>query len=225
MSEVSLNSPPEIHKETVVTSSLASVDGNSPCNGQAGQAMPRSGPDRVHASHLATPESDKAFGMSAIFGPLFSHSSPSADLQRRLENRLRALLDVNGSPEYELTWKESDMPSGPPICRLRASARYTFASSCGGWPTVRANDCQPICWKRARMIARGIRRFRKNGGERNLNDFAGAWWIRTYGEELPNPHPVLNPLFCLVKLLGIPIELAKLGPQVTRSSRRSGRCS
>lgn len=68
-------------------------------------------------------------------GPLFNASSPSADLQRCLESRLRARMDVNGSPEYELTWKEWDMPSGLPICALRASGRRTSGKGFTGWPT------------------------------------------------------------------------------------------
>jgi len=49
-------------------------------------------------------------------------------------------LDVNGSPEYALTWKEWDMPSGPPICALRASARRTSDSGFTGWPTPKAQE-------------------------------------------------------------------------------------
>ena len=50
------------------------------------------------------------------------------------------LLDVNGSPEYELTWSSWAMPVGPPICRLRASARRTSANGFGGWPTATQSD-------------------------------------------------------------------------------------
>src|SRR5690606_2873325 len=45
-----------------------------------------------------------------------------------------------GSPEYALTWKHWDMPSGPPICALRASGRRTSDSDCSGWPTPVAKD-------------------------------------------------------------------------------------
>ena len=44
-------------------------------------------------------------------------------------------MGANGSPEYALTWSTWDMPAGPPICRLRASARRTSDNGCGGWPT------------------------------------------------------------------------------------------
>jgi len=52
-----------------------------------------------------------------------------------LASRLRLALDVHGSPEYALTWKTWDMPSGPPICALRASGRRTSDSGYSGWPT------------------------------------------------------------------------------------------
>ena len=65
----------------------------------------------------------------------FTNTSPSAGLQRSLEKMLRARMDVNGSLEYVLTWKESDMPSGVPICALRASARPTSGSGFTGWRT------------------------------------------------------------------------------------------
>ena len=49
-------------------------------------------------------------------------------------------MDANGSPEYGLTWDTWDMPAGPPICRLRASARRTSGNDSGGWPTPMARD-------------------------------------------------------------------------------------
>jgi hypothetical protein len=57
-----------------------------------------------------------------------------------LANKLQALLDVNGSLEYALTWKEWAMPAGPPICALRASGRRTSAKGFIGWPTPITND-------------------------------------------------------------------------------------
>jgi hypothetical protein len=44
-------------------------------------------------------------------------------------------MAAHGSPEYDLTWKHWDMPSGPPICALRASGRRTSGKDCIGWPT------------------------------------------------------------------------------------------
>jgi len=70
-----------------------------------------------------------------ICGLSGSGLSPSEDLQRSLESKLRARLDVNGSLEYALTWKHWDMPSGPPICALRARARRISDNAYTGWPT------------------------------------------------------------------------------------------
>jgi hypothetical protein len=44
-------------------------------------------------------------------------------------------MDVNGSLEYVLTWKEQDMPAGLPICALRASARPIQDKGFAGWLT------------------------------------------------------------------------------------------
>jgi hypothetical protein len=49
-------------------------------------------------------------------------------------------MDVSGSPEYALIWSNWDMPSGPPICRLRASGRRTSGNGSGGWPTPTTTD-------------------------------------------------------------------------------------
>lgn len=80
----------------------------------------------------------KAMPINDTCGPLFTASSPSAGLQRFLENRLRAATDVNGSPEYALTWKHWDMPAGLQICALRASARRIRGKGFIGWPTPMA---------------------------------------------------------------------------------------
>ena len=104
-----------------------------PTTGKCGQ-------DRVLASHSVLPERVKELQMSATSGPLFGGSSPSADLQQSLASKLRVLMDVNGSPEYTMIWKQWDMFAGLQICALRASARRTSGSDCGGWPTVSANE-------------------------------------------------------------------------------------
>src|SRR5690606_1479281 len=97
--------------------------------------------------HLAARANSKGQKTSGTCGRSSTDSSPSAILQSSLENRLQARLDVNGSPEYALTWKHWDMPSGPPICALRASARRTsgrgFGLSPKGWTTPQAHDGSP----------------------------------------------------------------------------------
>ena len=120
------------------TSSPASAAGRPPSSSPGGKAP--SGPAPVPVSRFRVLESGKAMPTNDTSGPLFNVSSPSAALQRSLENRLRERLDVNGSPEYGLTWKPLDMPSGVPICRLAASARRTSDNAFGGWPTPQTAD-------------------------------------------------------------------------------------
>ena len=73
--------------------------------------------------------------MNDTYGPNFTDSSASANLQRALASRLRARMADYGSPGYKLTWKNWDMPSGPPICALRASVRRTSGKGYSGWQT------------------------------------------------------------------------------------------
>ena len=116
-------------------SSLGSVDGLSQLDLLDGLMMSPSGPAPAPASHSARQGSAQESMTSATSGQSFSDSSRSAALQQSLENKLRHALDTNGSPEFDLTWSRKAMPSGPSICALRASARRTSASECGGWPT------------------------------------------------------------------------------------------
>lgn len=96
------------------------------------------GPDHAPASPLVSPASAKEPPTSAISGQNSIDSSASADLQRSLENKLRARMAAHGSLEYELTWKHWDMPAGQQICAQRAVARRISANGCTGWPTPNA---------------------------------------------------------------------------------------
>jgi hypothetical protein len=125
------------------TCSLESADGPTPCASPDGPTTSRSGPAHVHVSRFRSRDSDKAMPTDATCGPLFTASSPSAALQSCLENRLRAAMDLNGSLEFVLTWKVMAMPSGPPICALRASARRTTESGYISWPTPTLSMSQP----------------------------------------------------------------------------------
>lgn len=127
------------------TSSAGSAAGSSPCRSPAGRKNGRSGRVPARASLSRRRESRKAKPTNGIFGPNSAGSSASVCLQRSLESKLKALLDVNGSLEYALTWKHWDMPSGVPICALRASARRTRDNDSGGlplgnWATPLAHD-------------------------------------------------------------------------------------
>ena len=117
------------------TSSAEFWAGPSPSNSPDGPPAAPCGPGVVPVSRFRARDSKRAMPMNDTSGPLFTTSSPSAALQRCLENRLHQRLGVNGSREYALTWKHWDMPAGPPICALRASARRTSGKGSGGWPT------------------------------------------------------------------------------------------
>ena len=103
------------------------------CGLQGGPMKNLSGPDHVPVSRFRRLDSAKAMPTNDTSGPLFTASSPSANLQRSLENKLRQAMGANGSPEYALTWKTWDMPAGVPICALRAVARRISDSDCSGW--------------------------------------------------------------------------------------------
>lgn len=122
--------------------SLESEDGRLLSDSQAGPRTKKSGQAAPPASHSPKLEKGKWTETSATFGPLFEPLSPSADLQYSLESKLRARMAAYGSPEYELTWKNWDIVSGPPICALRASPRRWFPNAFIGWPRPTVNDAK-----------------------------------------------------------------------------------
>lgn len=125
-----------------VTSSPGSADGRSRSGSQDGPTSGQYGREAAHASRSAELDSAAEPTTIATCGPTGTASLRSADLQRYLESRLRAAMDLNGSPEFALTWKAQAMPWGPPISRLAASARRTSGNDCGlsPWATPKASD-------------------------------------------------------------------------------------
>ncbi len=121
-------------------SSPASGGGRLRSNSPNGRQIELFGPGAVHANHSRQRAKEWEQKMNAISGPISPVSSRSVSLQQSLANRLLVRMDVNGSPEYALTWNHWDMPSGPPICALRASERRTSGSGFGGWPTPAAQE-------------------------------------------------------------------------------------
>ncbi len=211
------------------------------------QTTSQSGPAPVLVSRFRARDSAKVMPTNDTSVPLFTRSSPSATLQRSLESRLRARMDVNGSPEYVLTWKTWDMPSGPPICALRASAHRISGNDFGGWPTPQAQSTRPA----------KIRLDQPKGHKSNLEEVAAlAGWptprtqepgrtSKGYGRGLAElakgkeqisgptsiPSPVemekrgeLNPEF-VRWLMVFPLEWASCAPTAMPSSRKSRRNS
>lgn len=134
-----------------VISLPVSGDGAMPCALQGGPTTNPFGPAAAPASPSVSPEKDLAKPTPGTSGPNSGGSSGNADLQLRLESRLRARLDGRGSPLYKLTWKRWAIEAQPPICALRASVPRTFGSDSIGLPTVSAREGRD--WSRARILA------------------------------------------------------------------------
>lgn len=114
--------------------------GPTPSDSLVGEMTSQSGPEAAPASPSAPQESRWVRLIRAIYSRRSAALSRAADLQLSLASKLHQDLDVNGSPEYDLKWRTWDMPSGPPICALRASGRRTSDKGCTGWPTPMVND-------------------------------------------------------------------------------------
>lgn len=127
-----------------IISSPESADGPTPSTSPVGRQTAPWRPGAVRASPSATPERVSAPPTNATFGRYSSNLSPNADFQLCLANRLQARLDVTGSPEYALTWKDWDMSRGGQICALRASAHRTSDSASSGSPLVTSGWTSPI---------------------------------------------------------------------------------
>ena len=138
-----MSGPPISEASPKLTSSLESAAGATPFASPISQTIEKSGQAHVRVSRFRSLDADKAMPIADTCGPLFTVSSPSAALQSSLENKLRAAMDPNGSLEFALTWRQQDMPSGPPICALRASGRHTIGPSYTSWPTPTLSMSQP----------------------------------------------------------------------------------
>lgn len=120
------------------TFSRASVDGPMPSDLQDGPMKDLFGQEVVHANRLARPANAKASTTTATSGLLSDSLSPSDDLQRSLESRLRARL--NGSDLCEVIWKIWTTPWGQSLSKPRARVRTTSEIGSGLWATIRAHD-------------------------------------------------------------------------------------
>ena len=125
-------------------SSPESEAGRSPSTSPDGHAIDLFGQVAAPASPSRSRAKAKALRTNAIFGPSGFVSSETDGLQRSLENKLRARLDTNGSPEFMLKWSRKLIRSGRRICRLRASRRNIPDNEFSLWRTPAARDWRDL---------------------------------------------------------------------------------
>lgn len=187
-----------------VISSPVSGAGPTPYALPDGLIVSPSGPDHVHVNLSALQALEKEITTRDPFGGHSAGSSRTVALQRSLESRLRARLDVHGSPEYALTWKHWAMQSGPQICALRASRRLTRGKGCFGWPTV--TNSMVTEQDLAQAITAGRSSQREAYAESKIFPLAG--WVSpmaqdgTRGGLPPRPQDTGVPLSQLAALAG-----------------------
>jgi hypothetical protein len=120
------------------SSSQVSGSGPTPSALRAGLRTDVSGRVPAPASPSLPLGGDWEQPTNATCGRRCSGSSASVGLSRSLASRLATRLP--GSTLYALIWKVRVTPSGRLIPALRAGARRTSDSDCGGWPSPREND-------------------------------------------------------------------------------------
>lgn len=125
-----------------VISLLASAGGPSPWRLPDGRVIDPCGLAAALVSLSASQVREMGLQISGISGLHGSTSSASVALQSSLESRLRQRLDINGSMECVLTWKDRTTPSGRRYCQLVPSARPIGEIASGLWPTPTVQDSE-----------------------------------------------------------------------------------
>ncbi len=226
------------------TSLPASADGPTRSDSPAGPMTGPCGPDPALASLSARQAKEQGLMTSATYGLIGDGSSTSADLQSSLASRLRLRTAAIGSPEYALTWKHWDMPRGPQICALRASARRTSGNDFGGWPTPKdQNPAQDTTYAGgnptlARVAGWATPTARDYRSESATDEYNEKRWSHPRGKPLSaqagqaqsgsnaptEKRGALNPALSRW-LMGYPAEWDSCGATAMQSARRLRRFS
>lgn len=211
------------------TSSPASGVGTSPSASPVGPTIDPSGPGVAPASLFPPPttymEINQGFLAVSTFGPSCGTSSESDVLQSSLENKLRARLGENGSPEFGMTWRRWDISSGRPICALRGSARRTSGNVFIGWATPVATDSNHGSFKfHAGRRERGLPEACFRLGDQVILDLGTPTWRSSRGIPEKDIAWKLNPEHSRW-LMGFPDGWGSFAVTATRFVRRSRRSS
>lgn len=207
--------PKTLMATLTATSSPVLGAGLKPLPSLVGRLLAPYGQAPVPASPSPSPVSTRARKTRGTSGRnSIASSTPDGPLSW-WENRLRARMDVNGSPEYTLTWRRATTKAGLSISVLRASGRPTSATAFSGWATPTARD-----WKDSEHQATytinpdGSRRSRLDTLPRQV--FARMRGSHSSSSQDP---AVLNPEFTRW-LMGFPAAWGSCAPTVVPSSRK-----
>ena len=193
-------------------------DGPMPCNSQAGETNQFGqvlAPVNLLAGRPALNE--KVNLTQDIFGPLCENLQESKNLQESLANKLFHRMDVNGSLEYGLIWKQWDIPAGPPICALRVLKHRISDKDYSGWPTPTSTNAGG---RPEDFIRRKCRALKSNITK--VTDLR-LFCIQQFSNMAQNLTE-LNPAHSRW-LMGFPLFWDVYAPMATPSSRKSRRSS
>jgi hypothetical protein len=200
---------------TSATFSQELAGGVSPCDELGGRTPARFGQVLARANLSARQAKELGLLMSGIYGRHSSTSSASAALASSLGSRLQAAQDLNGSPEYALTWKVRDTERRGQIYALQGSLRPTSDSDFSGLPTPTVNSILeascPAADGRVRVLPSGaLRKRSKKGIEGSMN---WSQWVLAKGW-LPTPKLALF-------FMGYPERWALCAERAMLSCRKS----
>jgi hypothetical protein len=162
---------------------------------------------------------------AADSGGKCSESLASYDRSSLLWRTSQLCLD-GGLAEFSETWPRSGMTQSGTAYRLQPLALPIAATESGLLPTPNSQDWQPICWKRAERLIKGLKGREmsgNNGGCMNLQDSMAAGWMLLEKLETRPPRgnmPRVSPCYWEY-LMGFPNEWSALEQSETPSSRKS----
>lgn len=141
----------------------------------AGPTTDPSGLAPAPASHSPSPARELEPRTSGTSGPKCTAWSQPSGLLSSLASKWQAGQVSPGSTVYALTWKLRATPQGRSIYALRASARPTSGSVCGGWPTPQASDANGSgINQHTTSLCRDVRRHCAGWPTPQARDFKGA---------------------------------------------------